>query len=591
MNHANLEVPMIGVVARPEDHDIVREFFELFKTSWEFYRRDRRYRVVLQADGTSRDRSAELVLLYAGEATAFDHECKRLPGPPRRNTTLSWDGDSIPVYGHAVPFAADDPMRDLTLKDTAEPAAWVRRSADRTVMRVGYDLFREIRHLLTKGQPPAHAAIPTLELHIALLRSWILGAGIPVVEIPPVPEGHRFIVCLTHDLDHPSIRFHRFDRTTLGFLYRAVVGSVAKVLQGRMPLTALRRNLAAALSLPFVHLGWAKDFWFGFDRYLEIEKGLASTFFVIPTKGDPGRTLQGRAPRNRAASYGVSDIADRVRSLAAAGSEIGLHGIDAWLDSGRGSEEREAVSRVAGATAAGVRMHWLFFDEQAPARLEQAGFAYDSSFGYNETVGLRAGTLQAFKPLTARRLLEMPMTIMDTALFYPSYLNLTEDAAKRVVWPLVDIAQHYGGALTINWHDRSLAPERLWGGFYNRFIDELKRRAPWFATVAQAASWFHQRRSVVFDSVRWARDSVHVRAFADCQDDLPGLSVRVYMPCRSNGNNGENGNGASACDRRASFTDMAFRNTVDVRIRLQPSTMNNLPGHHGIRTTQEMETR
>ena len=52
MNHASSEVPMIGVVARPEDHDVVREFFELFKTPWEFYRRDRRYRVVLQADGT-----------------------------------------------------------------------------------------------------------------------------------------------------------------------------------------------------------------------------------------------------------------------------------------------------------------------------------------------------------------------------------------------------------------------------------------------------------------------------------------------------------------------------------------------------------
>jgi hypothetical protein len=591
MNHVNSEVAMIGVVARPDDHDVVREFFELFKTPWEFYRRDRRYRVVLQADGTSRDRSAELVLLYTSEATTFDHERKRLPGPPRRNTTLSWDGDSIPVYGHAVPFPADDHMRDLTLKDSAEPAAWVTRSADRTLVRVGYDLFREIRLLLTKGQPPAHAAIPTLERHIALLRSWILGAGIPVVEIPPVPEGHRFIVCLTHDLDHPSIRFHRFDRTTLGFLYRAVVGSVIKVFQGRMPLTALRRNVAAALTLPFVHLGWAEDFWYGFDRYLEIEKGLASTFFVIPVKGNPGRTLQGPAPRNRGSSYGVSDIADRVRSLAAAGSEVGVHGIDAWLDSGRGCEEREAVSRVAGTTAAGVRMHWLFFDEKAPARLEQAGFAYDSTFGYNETVGLRAGTLQAFRPLTAGRLLEIPLTIMDTALFYPSYLNLTEDAARRVVWPLVDSAQHYGGALTINWHDRSLAPERLWGSFYSRFVDELRRLAPWFPTVAQAASWFHQRRSVVFDSVRWDGDSVHVKAFADCQDDLPGLSVRVYMPGRRANGNGANGDSTSACDRRASFTDVAFRNTVDAHIRVQPLTVNNLVGHHGIRSTQEMETR
>ena len=29
---------MIGVIADPAEHDVVREFFELFKTPWEFYR-------------------------------------------------------------------------------------------------------------------------------------------------------------------------------------------------------------------------------------------------------------------------------------------------------------------------------------------------------------------------------------------------------------------------------------------------------------------------------------------------------------------------------------------------------------------------
>src|SRR5204862_1782511 len=207
----------------------------------------------------------------------------------------------------------------------------VTHSAGTTVVRIGYDLFREIRFLLTQGQPAANAAIPTLERHVALLRSWILGAGIPVVEIPPVPEGHRFIVCLTHDLDHPSLRFHHFDHTTFGFLYRALIGSAIKAWRGRMSMSGLRRNISAALTLPLVHLGWARDFWFDFDRYLQIEKGLASTFFVIPVKGDAGRTLRGPAPGRRAAAYGVYDLAARVKSLATRGSEIAVHGIDAWL--------------------------------------------------------------------------------------------------------------------------------------------------------------------------------------------------------------------------------------------------------------------
>ncbi len=55
-------------------------------------------------------------------------------------------------------------------------------------------------------------------------------------------------------------------------------------------------------------------------------------------------------------------------------------------------------------------------------------------------------------------------------------------------------------ALTINWHDRSLAPERLWGACYRDLIQELKTRGAWFSTAAQAISWFRKRRSAVFET-------------------------------------------------------------------------------------------
>src|SRR5262249_41655099 len=160
------------------------------------------------------------------------------------------------------------------------------------------------------------------------------------------------------------------------------------------------RNWRAAATLPFVHLGLAKDFWRQLDRYREIEKGLGSTFFVIPVACRAGRAPDGQAPPRRASAYGVADIADQLRSLRRQEWEAGLHGLDPWCDSGSGSDERERVARVRGGGVTGARMHWLYFDEQAPARLEQAGFSYDSTFGYNETVGFRAGTVQAFRPMT-----------------------------------------------------------------------------------------------------------------------------------------------------------------------------------------------
>ncbi len=159
----------------------------------------------------------------------------------------------------------------------------------------------------------------------------------------------------------------------------------------------------------------------------------------------------------------------------------------------------------------GVRMHWLHFDERSPAILDRAGFNYDTTVGYNETVGYRAGTLQAYRPLGVDNLLELPLHVMDTALFYPVCLNLKEQDAGRVVRNLIDDVERLGGALTINWHDRSIAPERLWDDFYLELLDELKRRGAWLPTASQAVAWFRKRRTATVESMRVGESAIRIR--------------------------------------------------------------------------------
>jgi hypothetical protein len=119
-------------------------------------------------------------------------------------------------------------------------------------------------------------------------------------------------------------------------------------------------------------------------------------------------------------------------------------------------------------------MHWLYFNEQSPMALEKAGATYDSTIGYNETVGYRAGTTQVYKPLEAERLLELPMHAMDTALFYLSYLGLSPWKASTRLRQMTDHVVQFGGCFTVNWHDRSLAPERFWVGCYLELIQDMK---------------------------------------------------------------------------------------------------------------------
>jgi len=522
---------MIGVLADSADHDVVREFFELFKTPWEFFRPDRKYEVLLCAGEFNFDETAKLVLRYSGNKMAFEDQEKLQTRCPEGNIhILSHQGNRIPIYGNCLTFPE---IGNGILVDEAsrECSAYLDESDDRVVARIGYDLFIEIRTLLTSGQPVANASLPALDLHIAFLRDLITGCGIPLVEIPPVPDGYQFTACLTHDVDHPAVRQHKWDHTMFGFLYRALFDSLRKAIRGRMSVRDMFTNWAAAFKLPFVHLGLARDFWREFDdRYLELEKGLRSTFFVIPFAKKPGDNSSGPAPSIRAARYGAQDIADAIHKLTAAGCEVGLHGIDAWMDSSKGRQELDEIRRLTGTSEVGVRMHWLYYDQQSPVALEQAGAAYDSTIGYNETVGYRAGTTQVYKPLNANHLLELPLHIMDTSLFYPSHLGLSRQQAKSLVRPMLDNAVRFGGTLTINWHDRSLAPERLWGEFYSDLIQDLKSRGAWFSTAGQATAWFRKRRSAGFETGTVGHGAVRAKVGVDQRDNLPALRLRVHTP-------------------------------------------------------------
>jgi hypothetical protein len=519
---------MIGVVASEAEQPAVVEFFELFKTPWEFHRPGAHYDILLCSNSPVPENDAGLLLLYGTQRQGFEEGQNINTRYALGCDFVCLHSERLPIYGGCLLFEGMS-SRLLVHEATNLAAGFSLATRAQVVIRLGFDLFKEVRCLLTQGQPAEFASIPTLELHISFLRELIVNQGLTLVEILPAPAGHRFIVCLTHDVDHPRVRYHTCDYTMFGFLYRALIGSVISLCRGRKSLRQVAINWKAAFSLPLVFAGLAKDFWDQFDQYLRCEKDLASTFFIIPTKGDPGVDSQGRIRARRASRYGVADMADDLKKLRSANCEVAVHGIDAWRDSSKGRHELQRVQQFVRTAEIGVRMHWLYFNSGAPMKLEKAGFSYDSTVGYNETIGYRAGTAQVFKHLAAERLLELPLHIMDTAVFYSSYMNLSDEQANAAMLQLVENASRFGGVLTVNWHDRSLAPERLWGDAYLNLLCELRARTPWFATATQAVAWFRKRRATSFVNV--AQDGGRIRvqpATSWTAADLPPLMVRVY---------------------------------------------------------------
>jgi len=524
---------VIGVISKVDQRAALEEFFELFKTPWETFVPGRKYDTILSTTDEVPLGEAKLVISFGAGPKSGDSSIGITATQHRKKGPIKYKGATVPVYGECALLEAG--AQSTVLLSGAQGTVGVRCSLTNgaAVIRLGYDVFEEARLLLTEGQPLEYAAVPTLDLHIEMLRNWILSEGVALLEIPAAPADCRFMVCLTHDIDFVGIRNHKFDHTMWGFLYRSTVGAMKNFLRGRLGFRKLLKMFRAAASLPFVYLCWVKDFWEPFEWYLEVEKGLAATYFLIPFKGRAGEHVPGKHASRRAAGYDVRELSDWAATLKKRGNEIGVHGIDAWHSAEQGRAELKRIEDVAGKPANGIRMHWLLQDGKTYKVLEEAGYNYDASAGYNESVGYRNGTTQVFRPVGARKLLELPTHIQDGALFYPNRLDLSDVEANSRCNEIIDNNKTFGGTLTLIWHDRSHGPERFWGDFYINLVETLKYSGAFFVTAAGAVEWFRKRREVRFerpDSEGVSRSGLRYQG----EEIQPAVRIRLYHPSRGN---------------------------------------------------------
>jgi hypothetical protein len=160
---------VIAVAASASDRAVVAEFFELFKTPWEFYTPGSSASVLLCAQDEVPASNAKLVVIYGGEPNSFDHNRTVSVQSQPVGQSFAHGRFQIPIYGPGLAFE--------------NAGLYEVKNGSQTVVRIGYDLFGEVRHLLTVGQPAEHAAIPALDEHIALLRALIVRHPCPLVKI------------------------------------------------------------------------------------------------------------------------------------------------------------------------------------------------------------------------------------------------------------------------------------------------------------------------------------------------------------------------------------------------------------------------
>ena len=511
---------MIGVQSSDKFNETVKEFFELFKTPWEFCTENTFYDVIITSGEFPEKMNGKLILIYNSKKLPIDSEKGIIVNPSTEQKLILWKGMTCPIYSDLSFFGVENSHDSTFIVED--------RKTEYTIIRISYDVFSEIHSLLTSGQTIQYAGIPSLEIHIDILRTLIIQENILLIEVPPTPIGYEYMTCLTHDIDFAGIRQHVFDHTIFGFIYRATWLTICDFFRGKCNIGKLWKNIIAVLKLPAIFLGVCEDFWLGFDQYGEIEQDLKSTYFFLPFKGESGQSHSGDDNKKRAGKYEIRDLRAHIKKIIHEKNEIGLHGIDAWYNSEKGLQESKKISEITGQKIEGTRIHWLYYNLQSPLHISNAGLEYDSSLGYNDSVGFYNGSTQVFTPLGTDNFFEIPLMIQDTALFYPSRMNLNAEEAFQMCQKIIARVKKFGGVLTVNWHGRSLAPERLWNDFYRQLLNYIQTDHVWFGTCKEIITWYKKRRSVKFKSIEIIENRIVAQIDGINHRDGPDLSLNIY---------------------------------------------------------------
>ena len=381
-----------------------------------------------------------------------------------------------------------------------------------------FNLGLEGTRLLMDGREYTEKDVskPTFDLILEEIREVLRQEVRNYIELPPIPWGYSYAMPLTHDIDILSLKEMPIARTFLGYFYRSSVLNWKRWRGGKVQTSEHFRTIWEMARTWAAKLGVGHDVWQrALPKLLELEKrlGVRSSLYFMPFPEKPGilperlrknkdkdnetdkdRDIES-APTNRASYYDVSTYKELLNHLEEGGWEAGVHGIDAWHNEPSAWAEHSRIANLTRRDEIGVRMHWLYFQSPESFKvLEEGRFLYDATFGFNEVVGFRAGTLQPYHPLNCQTLWELPLHIQDGALLGEEHLDLNREDAFHKAKPILDWAKRLGGAVSLLWHNQSFTAPRYWGEVYERLIEQGRADGAWIAVPRDVLRWFTLRR-------------------------------------------------------------------------------------------------
>ncbi len=319
-------------------------------------------------------------------------------------------------------------------------------------IRCGVDLFASAFFMLSRWEEYVQ---PERDQHGRFLAKNALAIRAGFLERPVVNEyahllwhmlerldwhmprkDQQYSLQLSHDVDYPRLWPNKMSRL------RTLGGSL---LQRHQPRETLY---------------WLKKFTFKrqdpydtFDELMDLAEanGLTTQF-----------NFMGDRPKKSDAWYALDQpfIADLLKKITARGHTVGFHpSYEAFDDPACFQHELESLRHICGVQVLEGRQHFLRFSApQTWQNWADAGLQADSSLGYTEAGGFRAGICQhypVFNFLTRQQLdmQEKPLIAMDVGLALHQKLT-PEQALSKLEGLRAEVRKHQG-EFTLLWHNSS----------------------------------------------------------------------------------------------------------------------------------------
>jgi len=299
--------------------------------------------------------------------------------------------------------------------------------------------------------------IPIVNHYFKILKEYL------VLKFPNLNfgKGEEPILELSHDLDYikktSSLRIKQ---------------SAFRLFNG------FKNGKAKMISNGIQFLFTSADYWnFDFWKKLEASFQMNSVFYIYSKAKKQGAKEWLFDP-----SYDISTnqkLRDKIKDLSEQGWRFGLHGsFESAKDFELLKKEKEKLEDSLTIPILKTRQHWLRFFEQETPFIHEQLFEEDSTIGWNNRIGFRAGIASKFRPYNhseqrAFNYFVIPQIIMDSNIFDYGHGKEAEiiQQCKAMILRLAEMTSVH---FSISWHPRTCHKEYTWQHAYKELIQTWK---------------------------------------------------------------------------------------------------------------------